>query len=75
MFKIDDHIACAVAGLTSDANVLVNYARIHSQRAFIQYGEPVPVEQLVQTLSDLKQGYTQFGGVLFLCLCVDCLLF
>lgn len=27
------------------------------------YGEPIPVEQLVQAVCDQKQGYTQFGGL------------
>ncbi|KAF8046073.1 hypothetical protein N665_4042s0002 [Sinapis alba] len=27
------------------------------------YQEPIPVEQLVQSLCDTKQGYTQFGGL------------
>lgn len=27
------------------------------------YQEPMPVEQLVQSLCDTKQGYTQFGGL------------
>lgn len=35
------------------------------------YGEEMPVEQLVQSLSDLKQGYTQYGGAHFVsCVCV-----
>ncbi|KAL0706824.1 hypothetical protein Bca4012_073250 [Brassica carinata] len=41
MYKIDDHVACAVAGIIP----------------------PMPVEQLVQSLCDTKQGYTQFGGL------------
>ncbi len=32
MFKIDDHIAVAAAGWTSDANILINYARVSAQR-------------------------------------------
>jgi 20S proteasome subunit alpha 3 len=62
MYKIDNHIAAAVAGITADANVLINMARVHAQRYLHQYGEPVPVEYLVQQLCDVKQGYTQFGG-------------
>ncbi|CDY19309.1 BnaC01g31710D [Brassica napus] len=27
MYKIDDHVACAVAGIMSDANILINTAR------------------------------------------------
>jgi 20S proteasome subunit alpha 3 len=62
MFKIDEHVAAAVAGITSDANILVNNARTNAQRYRYQYRQPQPVEQLVQSLCDLKQGYTQFGG-------------
>ncbi|KAK3128483.1 hypothetical protein QOZ80_6BG0462280 [Eleusine coracana subsp. coracana] len=29
----------------------------------LAYQEPIPVEQLVQSLCDTKQGYTQFGGL------------
>jgi len=63
MYKVDNHIACAVAGITSDANIVVNYARLSAQRYLFQYQEPSPVEVLVQTVCDLKQGYTQFGGL------------
>jgi 20S proteasome subunit alpha 3 len=62
MFKIDDHIAVAAAGWTSDANILINYARVSAQRHTYTFNEPVPVEQLIQNICDLKQGYTQFGG-------------
>merc|ERR1719158_195668 len=61
MYKIDDHIACAVAGITADANILINYARLCAQRYTFQYQEHQPVEQLVQGICDLKQGYTQYG--------------
>jgi len=62
MYKIDSHISAAVAGITADANVLVNYARTASQRYYFTYQEPMPVEQLVQVICDMNQGYTQFGG-------------
>ncbi|EGC30855.1 proteasome subunit alpha type 4 [Dictyostelium purpureum] len=63
MFKIDEHVVCAVAGITSDANILINYARLSSQRYYYQYQEPMPVEQLVSQICDTKQGYTQYGGL------------
>lgn len=31
-YPIDDHVVCLVAGLTSDANILINQARMRSQR-------------------------------------------
>jgi 20S proteasome subunit alpha 3 len=62
MYKLDDHIACAVAGITADANILINYARASAQRYLYSYGEPIPVEYLVKNICDVKQGYTQYGG-------------
>lgn len=63
LFQIDDMMFCAVAGLTSDANILINKLRLTAQQHRYTYGEPMPVEQLVTSICDLKQGYTQFGGL------------
>lgn len=63
MYMVDEHVACAVAGITADANILINYARQAAQRYQLTYQEPMPVEQLVQSLCDTKQGYTQYGGL------------
>ena len=54
---------CAVAGMTADANILINYARTAAQRYLYSYNEDIPCEQLVRRLCDLKQGYTQHGGL------------
>ncbi len=51
-----------VAGLTADANSLVNFARTAAQKHLLMYNEDIPVELLTQRLCDMKQGYTQFGG-------------
>lgn len=63
LYQLDEHLACAVAGITADANILVNTCRLHAQRYALQYQEPIPVEQLVRALCDTKQGYTQYGGL------------
>merc|ERR1712014_310753 len=63
LFKIDDAIFCAVAGLTSDANVLINKLRLTAQQHKFTYGDQISVEKLVTSICDLKQGYTQFGGL------------
>jgi 20S proteasome subunit alpha 3 len=63
MYKIDDHVAVAVAGITADAYTLLNFARLEAQRYYYQYQEPIPIEQLLMRLCDLKQSYTQFGGL------------
>lgn len=53
---------CHGTGLTSDANILINQARLAAQRYYYSYQEPIPVEQLVRSVCDYKQAYTQFGG-------------
>lgn len=55
-------MVCSVAGITSDANVLTNELRVIAQRYQLNYGEPMPCEQLVSYLCDIKQAYTQYGG-------------
>lgn len=62
IYKMNDDIACNVAGITADANILINYARQQCQRYKMTYQENIPCEQLVQQLCDLKQAYTQYGG-------------
>jgi len=63
IFLLNDNVVAGVAGLTADANSLVNYARTAAQRHLLMYNEDIPVEMLAQRLCDLKQGYTQFGGL------------
>jgi 20S proteasome subunit alpha 3 len=41
--QIDDQVACAVAGIMSDANILINTARVQAQRYTFMYQEPMPV--------------------------------
>lgn len=53
----------AVAGITADANSLVNYARNQAQTYLSTYNASMPIEQLVRRVCDLKQGYTQYGGL------------
>jgi 20S proteasome subunit alpha 3 len=62
MYKLDEHVACAVAGITSDANILINTARVEAQRYTFTYGEPMPLEQLVQSLCDKKQARRSRGA-------------
>ena len=63
IFQLSGNVLSGVAGMTADANSLVNYARNAAQKYLLSYDEDIPVEQLVQRLCDLKQGYTQFGGL------------
>mmetsp|Transcript_3190 Transcript_3190/g.4947 ORF Transcript_3190/g.4947 Transcript_3190/m.4947 type:complete len:259 (+) Transcript_3190:60-836(+) len=62
-YIIDDHVSCLVAGLTADANILIHQARLGSQRYLYNYQEIMPVEQVVKSVCNYKQAYTQFGGL------------
>lgn len=63
IFKIDDHIGCSIAGLTADARVLVDHARIQSQINKLTYDEAIDVSMLTKKISDHLQLYTQHAGV------------
>ncbi len=63
IYKLDFHIYSVVAGITADANTLINECRLSAQQYQYRYNTPVPVENLVQHIADMKQSYTQFGGL------------
>ncbi|SCM24038.1 proteasome subunit alpha type-4, putative [Plasmodium berghei] len=63
IYKIDDHIFCGVAGLNADANILINQSRLYAQRYLYNYNDVEPVAQLVVQICDIKQSYTQYGGL------------
>ena len=62
-YPLAGHLAANVAGLTADANLLMEQARLRAGRYRYQYQEDIPVEQLVEYVCDYKQYYTQFGGM------------
>jgi proteasome alpha subunit len=63
IYQLDDHLASAISGLSSDARVLIGQARVYCQSNKLLYGEPVDVEILARRLGDLSQAYTQHAGV------------
>ncbi|GFP81299.1 putative proteasome subunit alpha type-4-b [Phtheirospermum japonicum] len=56
MYKIDDHVACAVAGIMSDANILVNTARLQAQRWDKNFGFQLYVSDPSGNYSGWKAG-------------------
>jgi len=63
IYQLDDHIASAISGLSSDARVLIGQARVYCQSNRLLYDEPVDVEVLARRIGDLSQIYTQHAGV------------
>ena len=62
-YKLCPHATCTVAGLTADANILIDQARLRAGRYAYQYQEPIPIENLVEHVCNYKQAYTQYGGL------------
>ena len=63
LFEVDAHIGAAIVGLSSDARVLIDQARIYAQSNRLMYDEPVDVEIVTKRIGDIKQLYTQHAGV------------
>ena len=63
MYVLNDNILCAVAGMTADAGILINYMREEAQRYLSVYNQDIPIETLVRRVCNVKQGYTQHGGL------------
>lgn len=63
LFKVDEHIGAAIVGLSSDARILIDQARVYAQSNKLTYDEPIDVEVVTKRISDIKQMYTQHAGV------------
>ena len=60
--EIDDHLICVSAGISSDARVLVEKARVLAQQHRVTYDSPPNTESIVRDIADVKQQFTQYGG-------------
>ncbi|NWG10687.1 archaeal proteasome endopeptidase complex subunit alpha [Candidatus Bathyarchaeota archaeon] len=63
IFKVDDHIGVAIVGLSSDARMLIDQARVYAQSNKLTYDESIDTEVVTKRICDIKQLYTQHAGV------------
>jgi len=59
---LDEHVVMAFAGLTADARILINRARIECQSHKLTVEDPVTLEYITRYIAGLKQRYTQSNG-------------
>lgn len=60
--EIDEHIISVSAGISSDARVLIERARILAQQHRVTYDSPPSTESIVREIANVKQQFTQYGG-------------
>ncbi len=61
--EIDSHIIVSVAGIVSDARVLIEKAQVLAQQHRITYDSAIEPELVIKDISNLKQQFSQYGGV------------
>ena len=62
IYEIDSHMISSVAGIVSDARVLIDKAQILSQQHRVTYDSPIEPELIIKEISNIKQQFTQYGG-------------
>ena len=62
VLEIDSHIISSVAGITSDARVLIEKAQVLAQQHKVTYDSPIEPELIVKEISNIKQQFSQYGG-------------
>ena len=60
--EIDSHIITSVAGILSDARVLIEKAQLLSQQNRITYDSAIEPETIISEISKTQQQFTQYGG-------------
>ena len=62
IYEIDSHIFGSVAGIMSDARVLIERVQILSQQNRVTYDSPIDTELVIKEIANTQQQFTQYGG-------------
>src|SRR3990167_6395168 len=62
IYEVDSHAMASVAGIISDARVLIERAQLLSQQHRVTYDSPIEPELIIKEMSNMKQQFTQYGG-------------
>lgn len=60
--EVDEHIIASVAGIVSDARVLIERAQVIAQKHRVTYDSPVEPEEVIRDLANVQQYFSQVGG-------------
>lgn len=60
--EIDSHVFASVAGIMSDARILLERVRVLAQQNMVTYDSPIEPELVVKDIADNQQKFTQYGG-------------
>lgn len=63
LFTIDENVGAVVSGYVPDGRILIEYAREYAQHHRLLYDEIPYVEIIAKRVGDIKQSFTQQGGV------------
>jgi 20S proteasome subunit alpha 5 len=58
ILEIDQHVGCAMSGLTADARTLIDHARVECQAHWFTYNERMPVESCVNAVADMALDFS-----------------
>jgi 20S proteasome subunit alpha 5 len=57
ILEIDSHVGAALSGFIADGRTLIDHARVETQNHRFTYDEPMRVESMVQSISDLAMSF------------------
>lgn len=60
--EVDSHIIVSMAGMISDARVLIEKAQVLAQQHRLTYDSAAPTESITKDIADIKQQFSQYGG-------------
>ena len=62
IYEIDSHVVASVAGIVSDARILIERAQVTAQQHRITYDSAIEPELIIKEIANTKQQFTQYGG-------------
>ena len=62
IYEIDSHLIASVAGIISDARVLIERAQVLAQQHRVTFDSPIEPELVIKEIANIKQQFTQYGG-------------